>query len=147
MRMQTSPSEWRRNLASLLTLLRAVGHVLHKVDAARDGKLEAVIKPWWKTLNQEKHSHPLFWEFIKRERNSFIKQYETAARQVMVGYVGAVNYSISTGEYKSDPYRPSEYQQQMRIGHFSGRDLIDVASEAVAWWEEQLCTIERESAA
>ena len=139
MQNKLPPSEWRRNLASLLTLLRATGHVLDKVDGARDEKLGATIKQWWKKVNHERHLHPLFWEFIELERNSFIKQYETAARQTMVGYVGAVNYNIKTGEYTSDPYRPFEYQQQMRIGHYAGQDLMDVANEAIVLVGEATC--------
>jgi hypothetical protein len=143
MRSEALPSEWRRNLVALLTLLRAIGHVLDKVDAARDQKLRGPVTDWWKQVNNDKVQHPLFWEFIERERNSFIKQYETTARQVMVGHVGAVNYDSKTDTYTSDPYRPLEYKQTMTAGYFTGREFLEVADEALHWWEAQLAQIER----
>jgi len=149
MRLQVPPSEWRRQLAALLTLLRAIGHVVHKVDAQNDPKLRPAVEAWWTALNADKASHPLFWEFIERERNSFIKEYETAARQVVVGHVGLVRYDSATDSYSSGPYVPPKYTPKLAAGHFSGRDLQQAAAEAIEWWELQLSNIDaaRSSAA
>ena len=135
-------TNWRRHWIALLVLLRAVGHVLDKVDGARSPALRREIAAWWKQVNDDKAVHPLFWEFIERERNSFIKQYETAARQIVAIRVGAVNYDAKTDLQWSDPPNPSRFLQQMASGHFKGRDQREVAGEAIRWWEQQLATID-----
>lgn len=139
---QLPASVWRRHWIALLVLLRAVGHVLHKVDGARSAVLRREVNAWWKEINQSKTSYPLFWEFIELERNSFIKKYETAARQVVAIRVGAVNYDAKSNSQWSDPPQPAHYFRHMVSGQFAGRDPREVAHAAVGWWEQQLAAID-----
>lgn len=46
---------------SCVSLLRAVGHVLYKVDCENDQKLREVVDVWWSTLKSDKDAHPIFF--------------------------------------------------------------------------------------
>lgn len=135
-------SAWRRHWIALLVLLRAVGHVLDKVDGKRSPALQRAISAWWSGVNNDKAAHPLFWEFIERERNSFIKEYATSARQIVAIQVGAVNYDAKTDRQWSDPPQSTQYLQCMHSGHYAGQDQREIAREAIRWWETQLDSID-----
>lgn len=66
----------RVSWVSITTLLRAVGHVLCKVDAARDRTVAEIAAKEWDRLRASKPKPEIFWEFIESERNSVLKQYE-----------------------------------------------------------------------
>jgi len=137
-----SASEWRRHSVTLFVLLRALGHVLDKVDGESALGLRHEVNAWWKKINQNKEAHPLFWKFIELERNSVIKEYATSAHQIVAIQVGAVNYDAKADRVWSDPPQPTRYLQQLTSGHFAGQDLRTIANEAIQWWENQLNEIE-----
>ena len=57
-----------------LALVRAVGHVLDKMDANENGPrpgLEVAYAKW----KANRDEHRIFWEFIEEERNNILKEY------------------------------------------------------------------------
>jgi hypothetical protein len=131
---------WRRRLVTVLALLRAVGHVLHEVDGKRDPRLQAIIRQHW--------NHPppsIFSDFIKRERDSILKEYRTNAGLGVTVRPGTVHLDLKTGEQTMrTPSRPNLYDYTMKAGTYKGRDQRHVAQEAIDWWESHLSRIESE---
>src|SRR5262249_38120102 len=74
-------SAWRRHWVAAVVLLRTVGHVLEKVDADTNPKLKATIEAEWEKLKASKPNPTIFWEFIERQRNQIVKQYQFNASQ------------------------------------------------------------------
>ena len=66
---------WRIHWVAALALIRAVGHVLGKVDGA-DPATAALAKAAYKKWKSDAPEHEIFREFIERERNFILKEYE-----------------------------------------------------------------------
>jgi hypothetical protein len=112
-----------------VVLLRAVGHVLHKVDGQRSPEYRSAIDAAWSLLGESKPEPRIFWDFIEDERNNIVKQYKFSAGQ------DATVYLAST-------HSPA-YQYDVKTGTFAGRDQRDLLREAILWWEGYLDAIDR----
>jgi hypothetical protein len=71
---QRDLARWRVHWAGALALLRAVGHVLHKVDGA-DPKTRRLIDIAYDRWKAHRKENAIFWEFIEQERNDILKEY------------------------------------------------------------------------
>lgn len=144
---ETDLQKWRILWAGAIALIRAVGHVLDKVDGknlfikkiAKDSFLK------WKV----EEDHLIFPEFIDRERNTLLKEYNSdvhplievpMALEVFLQQVGGGDQKkvilgdiINLGE---NIYRP------MLEGPWEGIDCRDIYKEAIEWWEQQLDSID-----
>ena len=140
----------RVNWVSVITLLRAVGHVLDKVDAFRDADVKDVVEREWDQLRSTKPKPEIFWEFIESERNNVVKQYEFGfSRTVFVtpppGKAGLI-IPIDLLSVCGGPLPPQDLPNltsALNGGPFEGRSELDVAREAVDWWDSYLTKIER----
>ncbi|WP_297325650.1 hypothetical protein [Nitrosomonas sp.] len=121
--------EWRRRWILAVVLLRAVGHVLAKVDGARSDEYKNEIKSWWTALKEGKPNPDIFWEFIEEERNTILKEYSTKAGQGVKIYLG--NQSSTT------------YHYTINSGPFKGQDQRCVLDKAISWWESELDRIDQ----
>jgi hypothetical protein len=72
---ETDLARWRIHWVAALALVRAVGHVLDKIDGrnAFIGPLAKAAHARWKSDVPE---HEIFREFIERERNTILKEHE-----------------------------------------------------------------------
>ena len=124
---------WRVHWVAAVTLARAVGHVLQKVD----GKDETVAKATralfaeWKSGAPE---HAIFREFIEAERNTVLKEYRSTVDQSETIHVSVRGELFDLGE---SLYRP------ITSGPWSGEDSRDVLLEAIEWWSAQLDRIDQ----
>ena len=73
---------------AVMSLLRAVGHTLKKVDAERsDLRMKCAIDQAWIELKKSEPQPEIFWKFIHAERNAVLKEYEFAVGEVDI-YMG-----------------------------------------------------------
>jgi hypothetical protein len=135
LRDEPKGTSWRIQWVATLALLRAVGHALDKVDGGKDAKLAAIVQNHWKRLSASKPKPEIFWHFIKAERDSLLKEYETAAR---------VNVTVRLGVV--EPSKPNVYEYTMGPGPFEGHDQRELVAEAIAFWDAYLFAIEAEYA-
>ena len=64
-----------------LAMLRAIGHVLHKVDAdERGNNFRDVLDKRFKLWKQD----PIFTDFIERERNNILKEYQSSLSEYTI---------------------------------------------------------------
>lgn len=127
-----------------MVLLRAVGHVLKKIDGASGSQYESAIDRWWTTLKSTKPVPQIFWGFIDEERNNIVKEYQTNAGQGVTIQLSGVSTGLRTGEQKVNPPNPPIYHYTMDAGPFQGRDQRDLIAKAIQWWETQLDAIDRD---
>ena len=136
MEVEIDPDQFRVLWVGALSLLRAVGHVLDKVDAV-DPSLKASSSKSFKQWKDVSSGHAIFTEFIEKSRNLALKEYEFLVDQqenvpVVVGDgVDAVDFSLV-----ENLFRP------LLDGYGAGEDCRDVYADAIDWWEKQLIAIE-----
>ena len=109
-----------------LALIRAVGHVLYKIDG-RDDRVKSVAEAFykrWTTVSE----HPIFRHFIDEQRNLILKEYENFASDQPTVIILVNNKQILDKIFTLDTgiFRPllSDYK--------FNEDARDVYSEADA---------------
>jgi hypothetical protein len=65
--------EWRISWIAGIALLRAIGHVLDKVDSIKSAKHKKAIARLWSSWKSDKSTNWIFWDFIEQERNNILK--------------------------------------------------------------------------
>jgi hypothetical protein len=139
---------WRVHWAAAITLLRAVGHVLDKVDGA-DPLIKDAADSAFRRWKGQDPKHELFREFIERERNNLLKEYRTDVHPLVEVPIAIEMTTEPVGggdpvrtchivDIRENVYRP------LVDGPWTGDDARDVLGEAIAWWEDQLTSIDRE---
>lgn len=116
---------WQIEWVATVALLRAVGHVLHKVDARRSAdSREAVAAAYarWKTEPE----HAIFRDFIENERNNVLKRYRL-------------------GEH-APAYLLQEDGSRILLEDGSDALLLETpdfgpVQAALRWWDEQLAAL------
>lgn len=118
--------------AGAVVLLRAVGHVLDKVDGEQDAKVRQAVDKFWARLKEHRKRDRIFWGFIDRERHLVLKQYEH--------------------NYQDGPlsilHEEREYDLEAGLfipaleGFAEGEDIRDTYAEALSWWRTQLAIID-----
>lgn len=137
---------WRVHWVGAVALVRAVGHVLKKVDA-QDQKVAQYVDHAYRDWQSNREQHSVFWEFIDQERNNILKEYQFNVHplEAVDVAVTATLLNTETGEEYLAPqvmslgdniYRP------ILDGYSEGDDARDVYREALNWWNEELSKIE-----
>jgi hypothetical protein len=90
---------WQAKFSGAIALLRSVGHVLDKVDAAASPAARAEGDRWWSAIKSSKPEPDIFWSFIEVERNLILKEGQLRAGQsAMVQLVGAQATALAAGQ-------------------------------------------------
>ncbi len=138
---------FRISWISIVTLLRAVGHVLEKVDADTSPAMRAVITKKWKQLNQTKPSPEIFWGFIEEERNRFLKNYKHGiVRELVIS--GPIMDEVQTtlrinvGDGGGEIGSGKNLRSFISSGPFAGKSEREVAWQAYDWWDSYLNEID-----
>jgi hypothetical protein len=148
---ETDLRRWRLHWVAATALIRAVGHVLDKVD----GKSKAVkdmSRAAFARWTGNAPEHEIFREFIERERNTILKEYDFnlhPGEQVEVAIPvtlkrlsdGAIVQAATVFPIDNNIYRP------LLDGFREGDDARDVLADAIEWWETELAAIEHSIAA
>jgi hypothetical protein len=131
---------WRPHWVLCLTLLRAVGHVLDKVDGEADVKHRAAISAKWEEWKADIEENRIFWDFIDAERNNLLKEYKFGVEAEPTYLALEEGGRLLTEE--GAPLRMEE--DFFRLSHvgFENKEGRDVIDEAIKWWREQLDAIE-----
>lgn len=147
---ETDIQRWRIHWAAAVALIRAVGHVLDKVDG-EDPLMKQAAGSAFKQWKSTDPKHEIFREFIERERNNLLKEYRSDVHPL-----AEVAFAIGFTAQPVDGGAPVRFAQIAEIGEniyrplldspWEGDDARDVLSEAIAWWESQLAAIEQEAA-
>jgi hypothetical protein len=138
---------WRILWAGSMALIRAVGHVLHKVDGTdkvtRDIANEFFSR--WKSSEE----HGIFREFVEHERNNLLKEYRSDVHpleDVSVA-IQATLMPLAGGENVTAPFvldLDGNLFRPMLDGPWEGTDCRELYADAIAWWRSQLNEIDVE---
>lgn len=118
---------------SLVTLIRAVGHVLKKVDGGKNVNFGAVVTARWDVASKE----PEFINVIKLHRDSLLKEYRF--------HVAPSGIQDEAGEDLL-----TEDGQQILTQNWFGPDkdkmekpAEEIAIQGLEWWKKELEDLER----
>jgi hypothetical protein len=134
---------WRLRWVGLVVLLRAIGHVLNKVDREVNPEGRIVIDNAWEELRGSKPEPKIFWKFIEDERNNILKAYNFGPRTNITVRPGTILVNQVTRKISSLPSSPTTFEHIMSSGAFKGKDSLQLCSEAITFWEEYLSCIDR----
>jgi hypothetical protein len=136
----------RTRWVGLITLLRAVGHVLHNVDEPAAGpETRKRMQSMWERLRSSKPEPLIYWQFIAAERNDTIKRYaiRSAVNITVTPDTARLEFGpVVAGAASGFGYAPTTIDFFMREGPFKDRDLRELGRDAIAFWREYLDTID-----
>ena len=144
---ETDLRKWRVHWAGALALIRAVGHVLDKVDAASDPQMKAITRSAFKEWKGNSEGHQIFRDFIERERNSILKEYQFNLHPLDEVDV-AVRIKLQSADGGETLYQDHIFPIGDNIyrplvdSYREGDDARDVYSEAIDWWTNELDKID-----
>ena len=133
-----NPTEFRVLWAAAVSLLRAVGHVLDKLDAL-DPKIRVEVDRAWLRWKSGRETDAIFWDFVDKECNLILKEYGFGYEHGLFELVGR---PVEGGEPISLGRLPLYVFAPLAEGRYEGQDARDVALEAVEWWKTELAQIE-----
>jgi hypothetical protein len=133
---------WRPRWAGLVALLRAVGHVLAKVDGTHSPEAGQVVADAWNALTKSKPEPRILWQFIEEERNNVLKTYEFGPAMNITIRPGTAHLNLATGDTYSSPSEPTTFDAFMRSGAFEGQDPLTLCRDAIEFWRAHLDKID-----
>lgn len=140
---------FRVSWIAIVTLLRAVGHVLSKVDAETSPALRSAIEAKWLELVASKPEPAIFWGFIEAERNRFLKNYEHGITRELVAQGPVLDGQptrivVDVGNAQGGEFGPGKkLESRISSGTFAGRSEREIAWLAHDWWQEYLNAVDR----
>jgi hypothetical protein len=131
---ESHPDSFRVFWVAEISLVRAVGHVLQKVDG-RDEVVKAAVASAYASWKADRSGNAIFWDFIEEERNQVLKQYE-------IGFFAGPVDVVAGGQVHS---LDDHLFCPITDGPFAGEDCRDILEQAIGWWEQQLAAVEAEA--
>ncbi|TXD96756.1 hypothetical protein ES754_06845 [Psychrobacter frigidicola] len=124
-----------------ITLARAVGHMLDKVDSRQSASMKIVIEQKWKKLkeNKNREENKIFFNFIENGRNQILKEYEFgmlfSPTDLVVENVDSVFVASTMVSCIYIPFQD---------GVYAGEDCRDILAEAIIWWKKYINEIDEQ---
>ena len=119
-----------------VALCRAVGHALDRVDSKSSAALKRAVDARLALWQADQEAHSIFFEFIKDERDTVLKEYEFG---FLAGTEALTGISIPNDLRQG---LPENFFCPIVDGRFAGIDARDVLDTAVRWWRWQLDEID-----
>ncbi|EIM73496.1 hypothetical protein A33O_14946 [Nitratireductor aquibiodomus RA22] len=131
-------SEWKVLWIGTCTILRT-SIDLFRIDgeSCLAPRIREEIQAEWHAIRTEKEKHAIFWEFLRKERDSVIHQYEWRAYETWIkpdGTFRGPKLSLLIME-DDDGAKPAIL---MKEGLFKGRDSLELLRDGADWVEERI---------
>lgn len=130
-------SDWKVIWIGACALLRT-SMALFKVDAKSciNQKIRAEICAEWKLI-QQKEDHPIFWNFLQKERNNILHHYEWAAYEMWMDQDGTTRPARRMSLLGMKP-KDVSHVLIMRGGPYKDRNSLDLLKESAEWVEARI---------
>lgn len=129
---------WRIYWAGVLTLLVTVRDVLDRTDRRKSDLHSQIIHDFLKQLATRKEHHPLYWKFVRSERNSLVHEFSLSAKEHRVTSYTAMDRGLS---YEQLVQKYGE--RKMLTWGDEDEDGLRLLELALNWWELNLRIIEQ----
>lgn len=131
---------------SVIGLLRAVGHVLDKVDGLSSSSMRNAITQEYIKLKKTRPEPWIYWEFIDAERDRFLKTYDHGITRVLTvpTLVEGIYVTVDGANLQGGEFAPGRsYTSAFARGEGAGRNERDLAWMAHDWWSNYLDDIDQ----
>lgn len=134
------------NWLTCLTLLRAVGHVLNKVDTPNFPTYKSIFESTY----LDHKNDPIFTDFINKERNQILKEYTAYLENEVSIHNESVRIITEDGDLITTENEHNIIAEQTESikryfiksdGFGKGLLLHQVVSKAISWWETYIAEI------
>jgi len=131
-------SEWKVLWIGTCTILRT-SIDLFRIDgeSCLSSRIREEIQAEWHAIRAEREKHAIFWEFLRKERDSVIHQYEWRAYETWIkpdGTFRGPKLALLFME-DDDGAKPAIL---MKDGFFKGRDSLGLLRDGADWVEERI---------
>jgi len=134
--------EWRLNWVLAVVLLRSVGHVLNNVDGASSPEVKRLANKLHSEWKKDDPAHAIFRDFIERERNSIVKEYQFTMTAGPVPIIATIAQDDGFDTFRQALLEENVYRP-IGEGPYEGEDGRTVIDDAIAWWKRQLDHIDQ----
>lgn len=134
-----------------VTLLRTVGHVLHKVDCNRYPEIRETVENKYRVWKRGEGKDQIFAEFIEKERNLILKEYAprwNPKNEVKLTWkvrpprTGQSEKSSRLQQALAKNLEKSPIRAVfMESGPYAGYDFGELLQKAARWWGRELSEI------
>ena len=130
-------SAWKVEWAGICALLKTSIHLIREKDAKSclPEILKNELKESWNDLLRKKTQYPLFWEFINKERNNIVKEYEFSAYEAILKPDGTTRTPLGLFSFMEDGEKETLI---IRNGYYKDRLALEVLTEAADWIENYI---------
>ncbi len=134
---QISFLTWKIEWAGICSILKASLHLMRYKDAksCMPEVLRKHLIAIWNELGNNKDKYPIVWQFIDKERNNILKEYDFSAYSAIISEDGTLRTSPSLLNLMADADKQILI---IRGGYYDGQKAIEVALEAVDFMENIL---------
>lgn len=136
---ERSPELFRIWLVAAFALVRAVGHVLHKIDGEGSEEIRLAVKKFWDEWKKGEGEHRIFKDFIEHERNAILKTYEFNFDPDPRPIPFTDGKEVFQLENEDLFYVPADW------GPYAGEDVRELLGQACDWWSRQLARVKDEA--
>ncbi|MDX1486051.1 MAG: hypothetical protein R3229_16390 [Alphaproteobacteria bacterium] len=130
-------SDWKVIWIGTCALLRTSIELLQAdTKSCISDRLREEIGAEWRLIKKNKEEHQIFWQFLRRERNNILHEYEWAAYEMWMDQEGATR----PAEMGLLSIRPEDVDPVliMRGGPYRDQNSLDLLKESAAWAEDRI---------
>ncbi|OYX66429.1 MAG: hypothetical protein B7Y88_05555 [Sphingomonadales bacterium 32-64-17] len=131
-------SEWKVVWIGTCATLRSAVE-LFRVDAQSclSQNIRNELKAEWEGIKERAELHPIYWEFLKKERDNIIHEYKWSAYEAWLSPDGAIQSppTLLGRLVASSDVSPSLL---MKGGEYEGFDSVALLAQASEWIEERI---------
>lgn len=135
---------WRVHWVGAVALIRAVGHVLDKVDGKSNAELGRLANARFARWKLGTGDDRIFVQFIDRERNSILKQYTFGVDTSEVIPVAVISTARGCPPNVAEAFDLGENLFRPVIWDGVAEDARDLYSNAIEWWQRELDELDRD---
>lgn len=132
---ERDPELFRIWLVAAFALIRAVGHVLDKVDGAASEEIRVRVQRLWPEWKKGEGEHQIFKDFIELERNAILKTYEFKFEP------DPSPIHFTDGKELFELANEDLFYVPADSGPYAGEDVRELLRQACNWWRKQLAQI------
>jgi hypothetical protein len=138
--IKTAPmllSEWKIFWIGACAVLRASIDLFQRdAKSCINRQIREQILFEWHSIKDNRSEHAIFWEFLRKERDNIVHQYQWNAYEVWMAQDGTIRpSSLSLLVIRPEDVRPVLI---MREGHYKNRNSLELLKESADWVQARI---------